>query len=39
MVDGDLTGGYPDGQFKPTNPISRQAAAAFLHRFDALPPG
>lgn len=29
--------GYTDGTFKPTNPVSRQAMAAFLHRYnDAL---
>lgn len=27
-----LTSGYGDGTFRPTSPVSRQAAAAFLHR-------
>ncbi|MCC5952220.1 MAG: S-layer homology domain-containing protein [Acidimicrobiia bacterium] len=27
-----ITTGYPDGTFAPTNPVSRQAMAAFLHR-------
>ena len=28
-----ITGGYDDGTFRPTAPVSRQAMAAFLHRF------
>ncbi len=27
------TGGYQDGTFRPNAPVSRQAMAAFLHRF------
>jgi hypothetical protein len=27
-----ITEGYDDGTFRPTNPVSRQAMAAFLHR-------
>jgi hypothetical protein len=39
MVDEDITGGFPDGGFHPTAPVSRQAAAAFLHRlFDRVFP-
>lgn len=29
----DITGGFPDGTFRPTNSVSRQSMAAFLHRF------
>lgn len=36
MVAGGITDGYADGTFRPTTTISRQAAAAFLHRFDGL---
>lgn len=28
--------GYPGGSFKPTSPVSRQAAAAFVFRLDAV---
>jgi hypothetical protein len=31
-----VTGGYPDGGFHPSASVSRQAMAAFLHRYDAL---
>ena len=34
MVDNGITNGYADGTFKPTAPVSRQAAAAFLHRYN-----
>jgi len=34
MVRSGLSNGYADGTFKPTNPISRQAMAAFLFRID-----
>jgi hypothetical protein len=33
MADQEITGGYQDGTFKPAAPVSRQAMAAFLHRF------
>jgi Tol biopolymer transport system component len=33
MADQEITGGYADGTFKPAAPVSRQAMAAFLHRF------
>jgi hypothetical protein len=36
MVAAGITDGYTDGTFKPTNTITRQAAARFLFRFDAL---
>ncbi len=29
--------GYADGTFQPSSPVSRQAMAAFLHRFALLP--
>lgn len=31
-----VTSGYPDGGFHPTSVITRQAIAAFLHRYDDL---
>lgn len=31
-----VTSGYADGTFRPTAAVSRQAMAAFLHRFDQL---
>jgi hypothetical protein len=34
MVREEITGGYSDGTFRPTAPISRQAMAAFLYRYD-----
>jgi len=32
-----LAGGYEDGSFGPTRPVSRQAMAAFLHRSAGSP--
>lgn len=32
LVDNGIAGGYTDGTFRPTAPVSRQAMAAFLHR-------
>jgi len=32
----EITGGFADGTFRPTSPVTRQAMAAFLHRYDAL---
>jgi hypothetical protein len=32
-----VTTGYPDGGYHPTAPVTRQAFAAFLHRYDDLP--
>jgi hypothetical protein len=29
-----VTSGYPDGTYRPTSAVSRQAMSAFLHRFD-----
>jgi hypothetical protein len=33
-ADHDLVNGFPDGTFKPTAPVSRQALAAILHRYN-----
>ena len=33
----EVTTGYLDGSFKPGADVTRQATAAFLQRFDALP--
>ncbi|MCC5952671.1 MAG: S-layer homology domain-containing protein [Acidimicrobiia bacterium] len=37
MVDQGITTGFPDNTFRPTNPITRQAAAAFLWRLAGEP--
>lgn len=37
LADADVAGGYPDGTFGPTLPVSRQAAVAFLHRLAGEP--
>ena len=34
MVERDITSGYDNNTFRPTAPVTRQAAAAFLWRFD-----
>ena len=34
MVDNGITNGYGDGTFRPTAPVSRQAFAAFLRRYN-----
>ena len=36
LVDHGIATGYPDGTFHPTAGVSRQAAAAFLHRLDGV---
>lgn len=33
-----ITNGYADGSFRPTGTITRQAGAAFIHRFATMPP-
>ena len=38
MVDEGITTGFSDGTFRPTVPVTRQAAAAFLYRFEGQPP-
>ena len=37
VVEG-ITTGFEDGTFRPTNPVTRQAAAAFLYRLAGEPP-
>lgn len=32
MAENDITTGYADGTFRPGEPVSRQAMAAFMHR-------
>ncbi len=39
MVEEEITTGYSDGLFKPTNSTSRQAAVTFLYRLAGEPPG
>ncbi len=39
MAGEGLTTGYPDGTFRPTNPVTRQAISAYLHRLAGAPPG
>jgi polyhydroxybutyrate depolymerase len=34
MVQEGITDGFADGTFRPTAPVSRQAAAAFVYRYD-----
>ena len=34
-----IAGGYGDGSFRPTNPVSRQAMASFLWRSEGSPGG
>ena len=37
LADLKVTTGYDDGTFRPTDPVSRQAMAAFLYRFAGSP--
>ena len=37
MVDQEITNGYPDGTFGPARAVTRQATAAWLHRFATMP--
>ena len=32
LADSGITGGYEDGTFRPTNPVTRQAVSAFVYR-------
>jgi hypothetical protein len=32
MAESGIAGGFPDGTYRPGEPVSRQAMAAFLHR-------
>jgi hypothetical protein len=34
-----ITGGFADGTFRPTQPVTRESFAAFLHRVHGSPPG
>jgi len=36
MADNGVTGGFDDGTFRPVTPVSRQAMAAYLFRYDVL---
>ncbi|WP_298455855.1 family 43 glycosylhydrolase [uncultured Cellulomonas sp.] len=36
LESADIAEGYPDGTFGTTRPVTRQAMAAFLHRYDAF---
>jgi peptidoglycan/xylan/chitin deacetylase (PgdA/CDA1 family) len=33
LASEEITGGFPDGTFRPTAPVTRQAMAAFLQRY------
>ena len=37
LADTEISGGWPDGTFRPGIGIERQAMARFLHRLDGLP--
>jgi hypothetical protein len=37
MAIEDITGGFADGTFRPTNPVVRQQMAAFLYRYEGEP--
>ena len=39
LATAGFAGGYPDGGFHPTAPVSRQAMAAFLYRVAGAPDG
>jgi hypothetical protein len=39
LADGEITGGFPDGTYRPSQPVSRQSMALFLYRFAGLPDG
>jgi hypothetical protein len=32
LAEQEITGGFPDGTFRPANVVSRGSMAAFLHR-------
>ena len=36
-AEAGITTGYPDGTFRPAQPVTREAMAAFLYRFDGSP--
>ena len=33
LADSGIAGGFPDGTFRPGGPVTRQAFAAFVHRY------
>ncbi|OWY60485.1 hypothetical protein B7486_68925, partial [cyanobacterium TDX16] len=37
LAETGITGGYEDDTFRPAAPVSRQAMAAFVYRFDGEP--
>jgi len=37
LAGSGIAGGYDDGTFRPTAPVTRQAMSAFLYRLDHLP--
>jgi hypothetical protein len=37
MAIEEITGGFSDGTFRPTNPVVRQQMAAFLYRYEGEP--
>ncbi|MFV0452141.1 MAG: S-layer homology domain-containing protein [Propioniciclava sp.] len=37
LADSEITTGYSDGSFRPLNPVTRRAMAAFLYRFSGEP--
>lgn len=37
LLSEGITTGYPDGSFGPTNPVNRDAMAAFMYRFKGSP--
>jgi hypothetical protein len=37
MAEEEITGGFPDGTFRPNQAVTRQAMAAFLFRVAGLP--
>ena len=39
LATSGIAGGYPDGSFRPTTPVTRQAMAAFLWRSQGSPSG
>ncbi len=36
LVDNGIAAGFPDGSYRPTDPVTRQAMAAFIFRYDVL---
>jgi hypothetical protein len=36
LVDNAVTGGFPDGTYKPGASVTRQSMAAFLHRYSLI---